>query len=80
MVSNLFVDYAMVLSKQKTHVRKDSTVTRRFQPSTVAAKFQLSLMELIQKIERSQDYLQTINCAFHAYKCETLLFGENIRA
>lgn len=57
MVSNLFVGYAEVLSQQKTHVRKNSTVTRRYQPSTVAAKFQLSLMELIEKIERCQDYL-----------------------
>ncbi|XP_041943714.1 unconventional myosin-XV isoform X2 [Alosa sapidissima] len=56
MVSNLFVSYAEILGQQRTHVRKNSTVTRRYQASTVAAKFQLSLMELIEKIERCNPF------------------------
>ncbi|XP_062386970.1 unconventional myosin-XV [Sardina pilchardus] len=56
MVSNLFVSYAEVLGQQRTHVRKNSTVTRRYQASTVAAKFQLSLLELIEKIERCNPF------------------------
>ncbi|KAG7460008.1 hypothetical protein MATL_G00216600 [Megalops atlanticus] len=52
MVANLFMNHAEFLSHQKTHMKKNSTVTRRHQPSTVAAKFQQSLLELVEKMER----------------------------
>uniref|UniRef100_A0A671S2H3 Unconventional myosin-XV-like n=1 Tax=Sinocyclocheilus anshuiensis TaxID=1608454 RepID=A0A671S2H3_9TELE len=55
MVAYLFMSYAEVLNQQ-SHVGKNSTVTRRYQASTVAAKFQLSLMELIEKMERANPY------------------------
>ncbi|KAG9343032.1 hypothetical protein JZ751_015250 [Albula glossodonta] len=42
MVANLFRNHADSLS----HLKKGSSVTRRHQPSTVAAKFQQSLLEL----------------------------------
>uniref|UniRef100_A0A8C2G385 Myosin XVAa n=1 Tax=Cyprinus carpio TaxID=7962 RepID=A0A8C2G385_CYPCA len=56
MVAYLFMSYAEALNQQKSHVGKNSTVTRRHQASTVAAKFQLSLMELIEKMERASPY------------------------
>ncbi|XP_028842547.1 unconventional myosin-XV isoform X2 [Denticeps clupeoides] len=56
MVASLFMNHAETTSQQKNHVRKNSTVTRRFQPSTVAAKFQLSLMELVEKMERCNPF------------------------
>uniref|UniRef100_A0A673IR59 Unconventional myosin-XV-like n=1 Tax=Sinocyclocheilus rhinocerous TaxID=307959 RepID=A0A673IR59_9TELE len=56
MVAYLFMSYAEALNQQKSHVGKNSTVTRRQQASTVAAKFQLSLMELIEKMERANPY------------------------
>uniref|UniRef100_A0A671SXR4 Unconventional myosin-XV-like n=1 Tax=Sinocyclocheilus anshuiensis TaxID=1608454 RepID=A0A671SXR4_9TELE len=56
MVAYLFMSYAEALNQQKSHVGKNSTVTRRHQASTVAAKFQLSLMELIEKMERANPY------------------------
>uniref|UniRef100_A0A673K1D4 Unconventional myosin-XV-like n=1 Tax=Sinocyclocheilus rhinocerous TaxID=307959 RepID=A0A673K1D4_9TELE len=55
MVAYLFMSYAEALNQQ-SHVGKNSTVTRRYQASTVAAKFQLSLMELIEKMERANPY------------------------
>ncbi|XP_063042858.1 unconventional myosin-XV [Engraulis encrasicolus] len=56
MVASLFTSYAEALSQQKTNGRKSSTVTRRYQPSTVAAKFQTSLMDLIEKIEKCNPF------------------------
>ncbi|KAF5899292.1 unconventional myosin-XV, partial [Clarias magur] len=55
MVAQLFTSYSEALDQQK-RVRKSSTVTRRYQPSTVAAKFQLSLMELVEKMERCNPF------------------------
>ncbi|KAF7689784.1 hypothetical protein HF521_013137 [Silurus meridionalis] len=52
MVSNLFLKYSEMLNQQKKGPLRDSTVTRRYQPSTVAAKFQHSLQELLDKMER----------------------------
>ncbi|MCJ8747709.1 hypothetical protein PDJAM_G00156470 [Pangasius djambal] len=52
MVSNLFRKYSEMLNQQKNGTRRDSTVTRRYQPSTVAAKFQHSLQGLLDKMER----------------------------
>ncbi|KAG7316984.1 hypothetical protein KOW79_019282 [Hemibagrus wyckioides] len=56
MVAHLFTSYSETINQQKTHVRKNSTVTRRYQPSTVAAKFQISLMELVEKMERCNPF------------------------
>ncbi|XP_062841982.1 unconventional myosin-XV [Trichomycterus rosablanca] len=56
MVANLFIDYSEVISQQKTHIRKNSTVTRRYQASTAAAKFQMSLLELMEKMERCNPF------------------------
>ncbi|KAJ8363986.1 hypothetical protein SKAU_G00128170 [Synaphobranchus kaupii] len=52
MVANLFRNHAEFLGQQKSVLRKNSTVTRRYQASTVAAKFQQSLLELVEKMER----------------------------
>lgn len=52
MVAHLFMSYGEVLKQQRSNPGKNSTVTRRHQASTVAAKFQISLMELVEKMER----------------------------
>nr|XP_046189969.1 unconventional myosin-XV isoform X1 [Oncorhynchus gorbuscha] len=52
MVANLFLDHAEVVGQHRGHVRKSSTVTRRHQPPTVSTKFTLSLLELVDKMER----------------------------
>ncbi|XP_073801014.1 unconventional myosin-XV isoform X2 [Danio rerio] len=56
MVAYLFMNYAEALNQQRSQIGKNSTVTRRHQASTVAAKFQQSLLELIEKMERANPY------------------------
>lgn len=51
-VANLFFGYAQLLAQQQTVVGKNSTVTRRYKAPTVAAKFQQSLLHLVEKMER----------------------------
>ncbi|XP_073722285.1 unconventional myosin-XV [Misgurnus anguillicaudatus] len=55
-VSNLFIKHAEMLNKQKGAMNRSSTITRRYQPSTVAAKFQQSLQELLDKMERCNPF------------------------
>lgn len=53
MVSNLFLVHAEIMGKQRGgHMRKSSTVTRKYQAPTVSSKFQQSLLELVEKMER----------------------------
>lgn len=53
MVSNIFVVHAEVTFQQRGgHVRKSNTVTRKYQAPTVSNKFQQSLLELVDKMER----------------------------
>nr|XP_061804993.1 unconventional myosin-XV-like [Nerophis lumbriciformis] len=56
-VSNLFLAHAEVLGQQRGgHVSKSSTVTRKYQASTVSSKFQQSLLELVDKMERCNPF------------------------
>lgn len=53
MVSNLFLVHTEVTGQQRGgHMRKSSTVTRKYQAPTVSNKFQQSLLELVEKMER----------------------------
>lgn len=53
MVSNIFVVHAEVTVQHRGgHVRKSNTVTRKYQAPTVSNKFQQSLLELVDKMER----------------------------
>ncbi|XP_034449270.1 unconventional myosin-XV isoform X4 [Hippoglossus hippoglossus] len=57
MVSNLFVAHAELVGQQRGgHMRKSSTVTRRYQAPTVSNKFQQSLLELVEKMERCNPF------------------------
>ncbi|XP_070778848.1 unconventional myosin-XV [Enoplosus armatus] len=57
MVSNLFVVHAEVTGQQRGgHMRKSSTVTRKYQAPTVSNKFQQSLLELVEKMERCNPF------------------------
>ncbi|MEQ2222173.1 Unconventional myosin-XV [Ilyodon furcidens] len=57
MVSNLFLAHAASLGQQRGgHMRKSSSVTRKYQPPTVSSKFQQSLLELVEKMERSNPF------------------------
>lgn len=54
MMSNLFLAHADAVAQQRGggHMRKSSSVTRKYQPPTVSSKFQQSLLELVEKMER----------------------------
>ncbi|XP_076608369.1 unconventional myosin-XV [Chaetodon auriga] len=57
MVSNLFLVHAEVTGQQRGgHIRKSSTVTRKYQAPTVSSKFQQSLLELVEKMERCNPF------------------------
>ncbi|XP_029292905.1 unconventional myosin-XV [Cottoperca gobio] len=56
MVSNLFLVHAEVTGQQRGHMRKSSTVTRKYQAPTVSNKFQQSLLELVEKMERCNPF------------------------
>ncbi|XP_053328005.1 unconventional myosin-XV [Spea bombifrons] len=55
-VANLFYSHAQVLAQQKTMMGKSNTVTRKYKAPTVAAKFQQSLLELVEKMERCNPF------------------------
>lgn len=53
MVSNLFLAHAETMAQQRGgRMRKSSSVTRKYQAPTVSSKFQQSLLELVEKMER----------------------------
>ncbi|XP_036068960.1 unconventional myosin-XV [Oryzias melastigma] len=57
MVSNLFSAHGEAISQPRGgHKRKSSSVTRKYQAPTVSSKFQLSLLELVEKMERCNPY------------------------
>uniref|UniRef100_A0A8P4JZW8 Myosin XVAb n=1 Tax=Dicentrarchus labrax TaxID=13489 RepID=A0A8P4JZW8_DICLA len=55
MVSSLFLKHSESVSQQRSNVRRSSTA-RRYQANTVSAKFQSSLQELLEKMERCNPY------------------------
>ncbi|XP_053550900.1 LOW QUALITY PROTEIN: unconventional myosin-XV [Bombina bombina] len=75
-VANLFFSYAQVLAQQKTMMGKSSTVTRKYKASTVAAKFQQSLLELVEKMERCNPFF--VRCIKPNSKKEPCLFEADI--
>ncbi|XP_078807147.1 unconventional myosin-XV [Oryzias latipes] len=57
MVSNLFLAHGEAISHSRGgHKRKSSSVTRKYQAPTVSSKFQLSLLELVEKMERCNPF------------------------
>ncbi|KAJ7992012.1 hypothetical protein DPEC_G00274170 [Dallia pectoralis] len=55
MVANLFQVHEEIVGPERGHVRKN-TGNRRHQPSTVSTKFTLSLLELVDKMERCNPF------------------------
>ncbi|KAI3353346.1 hypothetical protein L3Q82_019878 [Scortum barcoo] len=55
MVSSLFLKHSESVSQQRSNVRR-SSAARRYQANTVSAKFQNSLQELLEKMERCNPY------------------------
>ncbi|XP_077591330.1 unconventional myosin-XV [Stigmatopora nigra] len=56
-ISNLFLAHAEALGHQRGgHTSKSSMVTRKYQASTVSCKFQQSLLELVDKMDRCNPF------------------------
>ncbi|XP_047434979.1 unconventional myosin-XV [Mugil cephalus] len=55
MVSSLFLKHSESVSQQRSNMR-NSSAARRYQANTVSAKFQSSLQELLEKMERCNPY------------------------
>ncbi|XP_044046114.1 unconventional myosin-XV isoform X3 [Siniperca chuatsi] len=55
MVSSIFLKHSESVSQQRSNVRR-SSAARRYQANTVSAKFQSSLQELLEKMERCNPY------------------------
>ncbi|XP_069068400.1 unconventional myosin-XV [Pleurodeles waltl] len=75
-VANLFFGHAQLLAQQKTMMGKNSTVTRRYKAPTVAAKFQQSLLELVEKMERCNPFF--VRCIKPNNKKEPGLFEMDV--
>ncbi|KAM7010125.1 LOW QUALITY PROTEIN: unconventional myosin-XV [Tautogolabrus adspersus] len=54
-ISSLFLKHSESVSQQRSNVRR-SSAARRYQANTVSSKFQSSLQELLEKMERCNPY------------------------
>ncbi|KAK1886356.1 Unconventional myosin-XV, partial [Dissostichus eleginoides] len=70
MVSSLFLKHSEFGSQQRSQRR--SSTARRFQANTVSAKFQSSLQELLEKMERCNPYF--VRCIKSNHRKEPAVF------
>uniref|UniRef100_A0A8C7E3X8 Myosin XVA n=1 Tax=Naja naja TaxID=35670 RepID=A0A8C7E3X8_NAJNA len=72
MVASLFFSHAQLVAQQRTMMGKSSTSKRKYKPQTVAAKFQQSLLDLVEKMERCNPFF--VRCIKPNSKKEPGLF------
>ncbi|XP_063171131.1 unconventional myosin-XV [Candoia aspera] len=72
MVASLFFSHAQLVAQQRTMMGKSSTGKRKYKPQTVAAKFQQSLLDLVEKMERCNPFF--VRCIKPNNKKEPGLF------
>ncbi|XP_033921235.1 unconventional myosin-XV [Melopsittacus undulatus] len=75
-VANLFFGHAQVLARQRSLMRRSSTRTRRYKAPTVAARFQQSLLELVERMERCNPFF--VRCLKPNNKKEPGLFEADV--
>ncbi|XP_062474993.1 unconventional myosin-XV [Pezoporus occidentalis] len=75
-VANLFFGHAQVMARQRSLHRRSSTRTRRYKAPTVAARFQQSLLELVEKMERCNPFF--VRCLKPNNKKEPGLFEADV--
>ncbi|XP_023792922.1 unconventional myosin-XV [Cyanistes caeruleus] len=75
-VANLFFGHAQVLARQRSLIRRSSTRTRRYKAPTVAARFQQSLLELVERMERCNPFF--VRCIKPNNKKEPGLFEADV--
>ncbi|XP_053937019.1 unconventional myosin-XV [Cuculus canorus] len=75
-VANLFFGHAQVIARQRSLIRRSSTRTRRYKAPTVAARFQQSLLDLVEKMERCNPFF--VRCLKPNNKKEPGLFEADV--
>ncbi|NXU46607.1 MYO15 protein, partial [Drymodes brunneopygia] len=75
-VANLFFGHAQVMARQRSLLRRSSTRTRRYKAPTVAARFQQSLLELVDRMERCNPFF--VRCIKPNNKKEPGLFEADV--
>ncbi|XP_042654848.1 unconventional myosin-XV [Tyto alba] len=75
-VANLFFGHAQVVARQRSLIRRSSTRTRRYKAPTVAARFQQSLLELVERMERCNPFF--VRCLKPNNKKEPGLFEADV--
>ncbi|NWS01731.1 MYO15 protein, partial [Motacilla alba] len=75
-VANLFFGHAQVMARQRSLLRRSSTRTRRYKAPTVAARFQQSLLELVERMERCNPFF--VRCIKPNNKKEPGLFEADV--
>ncbi|XP_008933698.1 PREDICTED: unconventional myosin-XV-like, partial [Merops nubicus] len=75
-VANLFFGHAQVMARQRSLARRSSTRTRRYKAPTVAARFQQSLLDLVEKMERCNPFF--VRCLKPNNKKEPGLFEADV--
>ncbi|XP_065542629.1 unconventional myosin-XV [Lathamus discolor] len=75
-VANLFFGHAQVMARQRSLIRRSSTRTRRYKAPTVAARFQQSLLDLVEKMERCNPFF--VRCLKPNNKKEPGLFEADV--
>ncbi|XP_059682320.1 unconventional myosin-XV [Gavia stellata] len=75
-VANLFFGRAQVMARQRSLDRRSSTRTRRYKAPTVAARFQQSLLDLVEKMERCNPFF--VRCLKPNNKKEPGLFEADV--
>ncbi|XP_009077192.1 PREDICTED: unconventional myosin-XV-like, partial [Acanthisitta chloris] len=75
-VANLFFGHAQVMARQRSINRRSSTRTRRYKAPTVASRFQQSLLELVERMERCNPFF--VRCLKPNNKKEPGLFEADV--
>ncbi|XP_054849655.1 unconventional myosin-XV [Eublepharis macularius] len=76
LVANLFFSHAQLVAQQKTMMGMSSASKRKYKAPTVAAKFQQSLLELVEKMERCNPFF--VRCIKPNNKKKPGLFEEDV--
>nr|XP_056722193.1 unconventional myosin-XV [Euleptes europaea] len=76
LVANLFFSHAQLVAQQTTMMGRSSASKRKYKPPTIASKFQQSLLELVEKMERCNPFF--VRCIKPNNKKKPGLFEEDV--
>ncbi|XP_015264730.1 PREDICTED: unconventional myosin-XV [Gekko japonicus] len=76
LVANLFFSHAQLVAQQKTMMGMSSSSKRKYKPPTISFRFQQSLLELVEKMERCNPFF--VRCIKPNNKKKPGLFEEDV--